>query len=103
MLDLLKLETFRVVAATSNFTRAADELGCCQSTVTVHIQELERELGVQLFDRCRFSKKVVLTEAGRCTLKYASRLSMLAHEAKAAVAEADAAVLTEQLTPTMPR
>ncbi len=91
MLDLIKLETFRVVAATSNFTRAADELGCCQSTVTVHIQELERELGVQLFDRCRFSKKVVLTDAGRCTLGYASRLFTLAHEAKAAAAEADAA------------
>jgi DNA-binding transcriptional LysR family regulator len=103
MLDLIKLETFRVVAATSNFTRAADELGCCQSTVTVHIQELERELGVQLFDRCRFSKKVVLTEAGRCTLEYASRLFTLAHEAKAAAAEADAAGLTEHLTPTMPR
>ena len=93
MLDLLKLETFRVAAATNNFTRAAVELGCCQSTVTVHIKELERELGVQLFERCRFSKKVVLTGAGRRTLEYASRLFKLADEAKAAAAEADAAVL----------
>ena len=63
--------------------------------MTVHIKELERELGVQLFERCRFSKKVVLTEAGRRTLEYASRLFTLAEEAKAAAAEADAAVLTE--------
>ena len=93
MLDLLKLQTFRVVATTNNFTRAAAELGCCQSTVTVHIKELERELGVQLFERCRFSKKVVLTEAGRRTLEYASRLFTLADEAKAAAVEVNAAVL----------
>ena len=93
MLDLLKLETFRVVAATNSFTRAATELGCCQSTVTVHIKDLERELGVRLFDRCRFSKKVVMTEAGHRTLEYAGRLMTLADEAKAAAAEADAAVL----------
>ena len=93
MLDLIKLETFRMVAATNNFTRAATELGCCQSTVTVHIKDLERELGVLLFKRCRFSKTVALTEAGRRTLEYASRLLSLAKEAKAAAAEADAAVL----------
>lgn len=93
MLDLLKLETFRVAAATNNFTRAAAELGCCQSTVTVHIKELERELGVRLFERCRFSKKVILTEAGRRTLEYASRLFTLADETKAAAAEAAAAPL----------
>ena len=86
MLDLLKLETFRVVAATNNnFTRAAAALGCCQSTVTVHIKDLERELGVRLFDRRRFSKKVFLTAAGRRTLEYASRLFALADETKAAV------------------
>jgi DNA-binding transcriptional LysR family regulator len=93
MLDLLKLQTFRVVAATNNFTRAAAELGCSQSTVTVHVKDLERELGVQLFERFRFSKKVVLTEAGRRTLEYASRLLTLADETKAAAAEADAEVL----------
>ena len=93
MLDLLQLQTFRVVAATNSFTRAAAELGCCQSTVTVHIKDLERELGVQLFDRSRFSKKVSLTEAGRRTLEYAGRLFALADEARAVAAEADAAVL----------
>jgi DNA-binding transcriptional LysR family regulator len=92
MLDLSQLETFRVAAATKNFTRAAGELGCSQSTVTLHVKALERELGVRLFERRRFSKNVVLTEAGHRTLEYANRLLTLADEIKAATAEADAAV-----------
>ena len=56
MLNLRKLQTFRVVADTHNFIRAAAQLGCCQSSVTTHIQALERELGVLLFDRCRRSR-----------------------------------------------
>jgi DNA-binding transcriptional LysR family regulator len=83
VLDLLKLKTFLVVAATSSFTRAGAELGYSQSSVTTHIQSLERELGVPLFDR--FGKKVMLTEIGRQMLEYANRLLALAEEAKAAV------------------
>jgi DNA-binding transcriptional LysR family regulator len=85
MLNLRKLQTFRVVADTRNFTRAAAQLGCCQSSVTTHIQALERELGVLLFDRCRISKTVVLTKHGRHVLEYADRLLALADETKAAV------------------
>jgi DNA-binding transcriptional LysR family regulator len=83
VLDLQKLKTFQVVAATSNFTRAAAELGYSQSSVTTHIQALERELGAPLFDRG--ARGVVLTEVGRRTLEYASRLIALADEAKTAV------------------
>jgi DNA-binding transcriptional LysR family regulator len=85
MLDLQKLETFRVVAQTHNFTRAAAELGYSQSSVTGHIQALERELGAALFERYRFSRTVVLTKAGRRTLEYAGRLLALEEEARAAV------------------
>ena len=65
ILDMRQLHTFRVVAMTKNFTRAAVELGCCQSTVTVHIRALERELGISLFERNRSSKRVVLTDEGK--------------------------------------
>ncbi len=85
MIDLQKLKTFRTVALTNNFTRAAVELGCSQSNVTNHIKVLERELGVQLFDRSRFSRKVTLTEVGRRTFEYAGRLLALADETEAAV------------------
>ena len=80
ILDMRQLHTFRVVAMTKNFTRAAVELGCCQSTVTVHIRALERELGVSLFERNRSSKRVVLTDEGKRALEYAQRLLALANE-----------------------
>ncbi|MBZ5676885.1 MAG: LysR family transcriptional regulator [Acidobacteriia bacterium] len=80
ILDMRQLHTFRVVAITKNFTRAAAELGCCQSTVTVHIRALERELGISLFERNRSSKRVVLTDEGKRALEYAQRLLALANE-----------------------
>jgi DNA-binding transcriptional LysR family regulator len=85
MLDLLKLKTFLVVAATSSFTRAAAQLGYSQSSITTHIQSLEHELGVSLFER--FGRKVLLTEIGRQMLDYANRLLALAEEAKVAARE----------------
>jgi DNA-binding transcriptional LysR family regulator len=83
MLDLQKLKTFRMVAVTNSFTRAAAELGYSQSSVTTQIKALERELGAPLFDR--FAKKVALTEVGQKTFEYAGRLLALADETKAAV------------------
>ncbi len=85
MLDLQHLKTFMAVVATMNFGRAADQLDYSQSSVTHHIKRLERELGVQLFDRFRFARKIVLTEAGRRVYQYATRLLALAEEAKIAV------------------
>jgi DNA-binding transcriptional LysR family regulator len=85
MLDLQQIESFRMVALTHNFTRAAAELGYSQSSVTHHVKALERELGAALLKRYRFCRTVQLTEAGRRTLEYAERLLALADEAKAAV------------------
>ena len=85
LLDLQKLESFRVVASTRNFTRAAIQLGYSQSSVTTHVKAIERQLGVRLFERSRFSRDVALTEDGRRTLEYAKRLLALADEAVTAV------------------
>jgi LysR family cyn operon transcriptional activator len=86
MLDLQHLETFRIVASLGNFTRAAVVLGVRQSTVTVHIQALERELGTSLLNRCRFSKDTALTDAGRRTIQYAEQLLGMVEEFKTGVA-----------------
>jgi len=56
-------ETFQTVVRRGSFLAAAQELGCAQSTVTLHIQQLEATLGVELFDRG--ARRVRLTEAGR--------------------------------------
>ena len=86
MLDLRQLETFRVVVVANNFSRAASLLSDHQSTVTFHIKSLERELGVRLIERQRFSKSIAMTEVGRRIFEYAERLLALAAEAKAKAA-----------------
>lgn len=50
-MDTRLLRTFTTLARTANFTAAAEELHLAQSTVTVHIRDLEKDLGTRLFDR----------------------------------------------------
>ena len=82
-MELRHLETFRAVAGAASFTRAAAELGYVQSAVTAHIQTLEAELGVKLFDR--LGRRIALTAAGRELLPYARRLGELSVEARTVV------------------
>lgn len=46
-----ELKCFVMAADRLNFTRAAKELYVTPPTVTHHIQHLENELGVKLFDK----------------------------------------------------
>jgi LysR family transcriptional regulator, regulator of the ytmI operon len=50
-MDLRHLLTFRAVLREGSFLKAARALRLAQPTVTLHIQELEAELGLELFDR----------------------------------------------------
>ncbi|WP_246469583.1 LysR family transcriptional regulator [Cohnella nanjingensis] len=50
------------VARCQSFTKAAENLGYVQSSVTAHIQKLESEYGVTLFER--FGRTMRLTSAG---------------------------------------
>jgi DNA-binding transcriptional LysR family regulator len=50
-LDLRHLQTFQAVLREGSFRGAAQALALAQPTVTLHIQELETELGLALFDR----------------------------------------------------
>lgn len=67
-----QLRTFTAVAHTGSFTAAARELGYVQSTVTGHVQALERRLGVRLLDR--LPAGAVLTVAGARLLALATQL-----------------------------
>jgi len=68
-----QLETFLAVARAKNFTRAGEALHVSQSTLSQHVLELERELGVRLFDR--LGRAVTLTEAGRLLEEQATRIA----------------------------
>lgn len=50
-MELRHLVTFRAVLREGSFLKAARALRLAQPTVTLHIQELESELGLELFDR----------------------------------------------------
>ncbi|MFC5704366.1 LysR family transcriptional regulator [Cohnella faecalis] len=56
------MKSFIEVARCNSFTKAAESLGYVQSSVTSHIQKLETEYGVLLFER--YGRTVRLTSAG---------------------------------------
>ena len=62
--NLKQLEAFVAAAEAGSFTRAAQTLYLTQSTVSAHIQTLEKALGQPLFLRDG-KKSVSLTDAGR--------------------------------------
>ncbi|SRR5579884_3644488 len=84
-MELRQLVIFRTLAHTLNFTRTATALNYVQSNVTAHIQALETELGVRLFDR--LGKRVALTDAGMRLLPHAERVLEDVDAMRAAVAE----------------
>ncbi|QGQ95905.1 LysR family transcriptional regulator [Paenibacillus psychroresistens] len=71
-MDIQYFITFREVARSLNFTRAAERLGFAQPTITVQIQKLEKEFNIHLFARA--GKSLKLTAEGTKLLQYADRI-----------------------------
>ncbi len=78
MLDLTKLQTFLHVAQSMSFSEAAEQLHLTQPTISHHIKMLERDLGVELFERSGGGLR--LTEAGSLLLPRARKLMREAFE-----------------------
>ena len=72
MLDLRRLAVFREVATRRSFSAAALALDYTQSSVSQHVTNLERELGVTLMDRA--ARPVKVTAAGDVVLRHAEDL-----------------------------
>lgn len=68
-LELRHLRYFIKAAELQNFTRAAEALYVSQPTLSVQIQQLEEELGAELFSRS--GRSIKLTETGQVFLKRA--------------------------------
>ena len=77
-MDVRALNIFIEVAELGSFTKAGDKLGYSQPTVSFQIKQLEKELGVSLFDR--IGHTVSLTDAGRDALRYAQHICHLSQE-----------------------
>jgi DNA-binding transcriptional LysR family regulator len=85
MLSLHKLEIFALVAETGSFSAAAENLLLTQPAISQHIQDLETQLGVTLFERGR--RGVKLTPPGDALYAYTRRILRLVLEAETAVTD----------------
>ena len=63
-----ELKLFREIATTRSMSKGAAHLGVSQSAASQHVQEVERRLGVSLFDRSK--RPLELTPAGRLYLEF---------------------------------
>lgn len=86
-LELRQLQTFLIIVNHNNFTRAAEELGYAQSTVTTQIKKLEEHFGTQLFER--IGRNIFLTEYGKKLLPIAKEMCQLNNKAKELISNAD--------------
>lgn len=83
-MEIRHFRYFLSVARLGHFTRAAEQLGIAPPTLSRQIQDMERQLGVRLFERSQ--REVCLTAAGEALLP----------EAEQAVRQFDAAQLGAQ-------
>jgi LysR family transcriptional regulator, hydrogen peroxide-inducible genes activator len=72
MVSLRQLRYFATVARTGHFGAAAEQCAVTQPALSMQIQELEKELGLQLLERGR--KGVALTAGGREIADHAARV-----------------------------
>lgn len=84
-MELRQLTIFIAVAEARSFTRAGEQLDTAQSVISAAVRKLERELGVQLFDRT--THRVALSDAGEVFLPEARRTIAAAASARAAIDE----------------
>ena len=79
-MELRNLSTFIHVAELGSFTKAAEQLGYSQSTISFQIKQLEDELGCLLFERINHT--ITLTERGHELVSYAHQVRALTEDFK---------------------
>ena len=82
-MELRRLRYFVTVAEESSFNRAAQKLHMAQPPLSNQIKQLEKELGVLLFERT--NRGVRTTEAGELLLEEAQRILLQMDQAFSAV------------------
>lgn len=74
-MELGYIHEFVVLARICSYSEAASQLYIAQSTLSKHIQFMEKELGHELFDRT--TRRVTLSSFGRDFLTYATKIDDL--------------------------
>ncbi|MDR6534274.1 DNA-binding transcriptional LysR family regulator [Variovorax soli] len=98
-LSMRQMRAFLHVARIGNFTRAAEQAHMTQAGLSTLVREMERQLGVRLFDRT--TRMVGLTTAGRRLLPVVERVLGELEEVTGRLgAEGDAARQTLRIAAT---
>jgi DNA-binding transcriptional LysR family regulator len=79
-MEIRQLEYFIAVASEMNFSRAAQRVHVVQSALSTSVGKLEKELGVELFDRSK--QQIRMTPAGELFREHARRVVHTARLAK---------------------
>ena len=79
-MEIKNLISFIHVAELGSFTKAAEQLGYSQSTISFQIKQIEDELGCLLFERINHT--ITLTERGHELISYAHKVLALTEEFK---------------------
>lgn len=77
-MEIRNLNFFIKVAELQSFTLAAADLGYSQSNISTQIIQLEKELGIPLFNRV--GRQVTLTQWGEVFLPYAKQIAELEYD-----------------------
>ncbi|MDQ6645141.1 MAG: LysR family transcriptional regulator, partial [Chloroflexota bacterium] len=97
-LDSLTIRQLRVFCAVSrllSYTRAAEELGCQQPTVSALVAELERATQLTLLEQ--WGKRLALTDEGHELYAHAQQVVAAADEAWLGMAELRGAAVAESM------
>ncbi len=86
-MNLQHLRYFLAVVRTGSFTQAARQMNVTQPTISSAVLELEKSMGVQLFNRD--NRHVALTTEGRLLLSYAVQVEDLLEEASERLQRSD--------------
>ncbi|MBN2045255.1 MAG: LysR family transcriptional regulator [Anaerolineales bacterium] len=80
MIDLTRVRAFIIAAETLSFSETSKQMNLTQPTISHHIKTLEKNLGVQLFERK--GNQLVLTEAGTMLIPWARKLIAQSNQIK---------------------
>jgi DNA-binding transcriptional LysR family regulator len=82
-MELRQLEYFAAVATELNFSRAAQRIHVVQSALSASVGKLEKELGVELFDRSK--RQIALTAAGETFLQHAREVIQTVQKTRSSI------------------
>ena len=81
LFTLEQLNVFQTVIQEGSFKKAALKLYISQPAVTLKIQTLEKTVNTPLLKKDKYTKHLVLTDAGHLLIKYSTRIMSLCNEA----------------------